>query len=216
MEPPAALGERQLRERKLDALRAIEPLPNAEIGSRTRRARYGAGRLAPPPEGSGEAVPAYAEEEGVEPGRKTETFAEVLLELGGDRWAGTPFLLRAGKALSRRRKMVVLRFAGDATKGRGAALRIGLDGPEEIALELTGGVPGSPAPLTLTAPPPASDLPAYGRVLLDVLTGGRSLTVGADEAEEAWRVVTPVLDAWRDDLVPLEEYPAGSAGPPPR
>jgi glucose-6-phosphate 1-dehydrogenase len=50
-------------------------------------------------------------------------------------------------------------------------------------------------------------------VLLDVLTGGSTLSVGADEAEWAWRVVTPVLEAWRADRVPLEEYPAGSDGP---
>ncbi|MGW1676230.1 hypothetical protein [Saccharopolyspora sp. NPDC002376] len=36
---------------------------------------------------------------------------------------------------------------------------------------------------------------------------------GGDEAEEAWRVVTSVLSAWSRDLVPLQEYPAGSEGP---
>ncbi|MDQ3823750.1 MAG: glucose-6-phosphate dehydrogenase [Actinomycetota bacterium] len=212
MEPPATSGERDLHDRKLDALRAIQPLSRAEIASRTRRARYTAGRLSPPPEGSGEIVPAYADEDGVDPRRKTETFAEVVLELEGERWRGTPFLLRAGKALGRRRKMAVLRFSG-AAAGKGGELQIGLDGPEEITLRLTGGAPGSPVPLALTAPPPAGDLPPYGHVLLDVLTGGSALSVRGDEAEQAWRAVTPVLEAWSENLVPLEEYPAGSAGP---
>ena len=53
-------------------------------------------------------------------------------------------------------------------------------------------------------------------MLLDILNGGSALSVRGDEAEEAWRVVTPVLDGWADGAVPLEEYPAGSAGPPPR
>ena len=35
-----------------------------------------------------------------------------------------------------------------------------------------------------------------------------------DEAEESWRVVTPVLAAWGQDRVPLQEYAAGSDGPP--
>jgi glucose-6-phosphate 1-dehydrogenase len=69
--------------------------------------------------------------------------------------------------------------------------------------------------MTLTAPPPASDVPAYGHVLLDLLDGGSTLSVRGDGAEEAWRAVEPVLDAWREDRVPLEEYPAGSDGPPP-
>ena len=34
-----------------------------------------------------------------------------------------------------------------------------------------------------------------------------------DEAEESWRIVDPVVDAWARDVVPLSEYPAGSDGP---
>ena len=204
MEPPARLDERELRDRKVDVLRSIRP---PEFG-RTRRARYTAGRVAAPPEGSGENVPAYADEDGVEPERQTETFAEVALELEGERWAGTRFLLRAGKALSRRRKMAIVRFRSAADE-----LRIGLDGPDDLTLQLTGGAPASPAPLRLSAAPPHDEVPAYGRVLLDVLNGGSTLSVRGDEAEQAWRVLTPVLEAWDEGLVPLEEYPAGSAGP---
>jgi glucose-6-phosphate 1-dehydrogenase len=32
-------------------------------------------------------------------------------------------------------------------------------------------------------------------------------------AVECWRIVEPVLEAWRNDEVPLEEYQAGSSGP---
>jgi glucose-6-phosphate 1-dehydrogenase len=195
MEPPAGPGERELHDRKVEVLRSVRPV---EIG-RTRRARYSAGPLAP----------AYVDEAGVDPRRCTETFAAIELELEGERWAGTRFLLRAGKALRSRRKMVVVRFRGAAP----SELRIGLDGPEDIALQLRGGTPSEPQPLTLSAPPPASELPAYGHVLLDVLGGGSELAVRGDEAEQAWRVVTPVLEAWAAGAVPLGEYPAGSAAP---
>jgi glucose-6-phosphate 1-dehydrogenase len=204
MEPPTRLNEEELRDRKVDVLRSIRP---PEFG-RTRRARYTAGRAAPPPDGSGDDVPAYADEDGVEPERQTETFAEVTLELEGERWAGTRFVLRAGKALSRRRKLAIVRFRPAADE-----LRIGLDGPDDLIFQLTGGAPDSPAPLQLSATPPLDEVPAYVRVLLDVLSGGSTLSVRDDEAEHAWRVVTPVLDAWSEGLVPLEEYPAGSAGP---
>jgi glucose-6-phosphate 1-dehydrogenase len=209
MEPPSGLEVRGLHERKLEALRSIRPLTAADVAERTRRARYTAGRLA-----TGEDVPAYAEEDGVEPTRETESFAELVFELDNARWAGTPFLLRAGKALSRRRKMAIVRFrrAGDEAD----ELRIGVDGPDDVSLQVTGGAPESPVPLPLNATPPGSELPAYGRVLLDVLNGGSTLSIGGDEAEEAWRVVTPVLEGWANGAVPLEEYPAGSTGPPPR
>ena len=69
------------------------------------------------------------------------------------------------------------------------------------------------APVTLTAQMQTPDLPAYGRLLLDVLQGNAALSIRGDEAEEAWRVLTPVMSAWSNDLVPLREYPAGSDGP---
>ncbi|MGW5196478.1 hypothetical protein [Streptomyces spiralis] len=48
------------------------------------------------------------------------------------------------------------------------------------------------------------------------MRGDPALSIRGDEAEQAWRVLTPVLDAWERDLVPMQEYPAGSDGPPPR
>ena len=38
-------------------------------------------------------------------------------------------------------------------------------------------------------------------------------TTRGDTAEQCWRIVQPIIDAWRSDAVPLEEYPAGSSGP---
>ena len=75
------------------------------------------------------------------------------------------------------------------------------------------GVAPSLVPLTLSAELPPPKLPAYGRILLDVLSGNSTLSIRADEAEEAWRVVTPVIEAWSRELVPLSEYDAGSSGP---
>ena len=35
-----------------------------------------------------------------------------------------------------------------------------------------------------------------------------------DEVEEAWRYVTPILEAWEQEAdVPMASYPKGSAGP---
>jgi glucose-6-phosphate 1-dehydrogenase len=95
-------------------------------------------------------------------------------------------------------------------------LRIGLDGPSNLTLHLTGSTPGPPPelmPLVLEAALPVADLRAYSQVLLDVLRGESALSIRGDEAEEAWRIMTPVVEAWADDLVPLEDYPAGSTGP---
>ena len=84
------------------------------------------------------------------------------------------------------------------------------DGPEDIVLRLSG---ASADPVELRAHPPGAGLPVYAHVLLDVLRGTRALSTSADEAEQAWRIVSPVLEAWENGDVELEEYPAGSAGP---
>jgi glucose-6-phosphate 1-dehydrogenase len=217
MEPPFSLGERDLRDRKRDVLRAVRRLSDADVVRHTRRARYLAGQL------GDRDIPAYTDEAGVDPGHRTETFAEVELQIDNWRWAGTIFRLRTGKALRRDHKEVAVRFKpvphlpfGHAGQALPNVLRFGL-APETVTLELTGMGTRTLAPLTLTARlDQADELPAYGRLLLDVLDGNAALAIRGDEAEEAWRVVAPILAAWSKDLVPLEEYPAGSDGPGPR
>jgi len=216
MEPPISLGDRDLRDRKVDALRAIRPLRPDEAVRWTCRARYTGGQI------GGQAVPAYAEEEGVDPEHRTETFAEAHFELDNWRWAGTIFQLRTGKALHRDRKEVAVHFRPvphlpfeHQGQARPNVLRFGLE-PESVVLELTGTGPrtGTLVPLTLATHLAPAELPPYAQLLLDILTGSSALSIRADEAEESWRVVTPVLDAWSKELVPLQEYAAGSDGPP--
>jgi glucose-6-phosphate 1-dehydrogenase len=205
MEPPISLGERDLRDRKVDVLRSVRPLRAEDVAARTRRARYRG----------------YADEDGVAPELGTETFAEVVLELDSWRWSGTSFRLRTGKALGRDRKEIVVRFRpvphtfGLPQPPAANRLHFGLS-PEGLSLELTGTGPAptpSLVPLVLSAELPPPELPAYGRILLDVLRGESALSIRGDEAEQSWRIVTPVLEGWAHDLAPLEEYEAWSRGP---
>jgi glucose-6-phosphate 1-dehydrogenase len=215
MEPPISLEARDLRDRKLDVLRSIRPLSEDDVLRHTRRARYTSGRI------DGVDVPAYVDEDGVDPAHRTETFAEVELRLENWRWYRTTFRLRTGKALGRTRKEVAVHFRPVPHLPRGMhgepqpnVLRFGHD-PESVVIELTGLGPEARtlAPLTLTADLEPSELPAYGRLLLDVFNRDAALSIRGDEAEESWRVVTPILAAWANDLVPLQEYAAGSEGP---
>ena len=217
MELPAALDERSLRDRKVDLLRAVRSPSTGDVEAGTVRARYSAGRI-----GDRE-LPAYVDEPGVDPGRGTETFAEVTLHVDTPRWAGVPFVLRSGKGLGRERKEVLVTFrrpvSAPADPGGPApapdVLRLGLE-PARLRLSVTLSGGADPAGLEqaeLGLDRPAQDRPAYARVLLDVLHGDLRLSVRADEAEESWRIVEPVLAAWADDVVPLHEYAAGGPGP---
>ena len=215
MEPPISLSERDLRDRKVDVLRSVRPLAGDDIVRGTRRGQYTAGRI------GDRDVPAYADEDGVDPAHRTETFAEIELRLDNWRWPDTVFRLRTGKALRRDRKEVAIRFRhvphlpfahrGDEEPN---LLRFGLD-PENVSLELTGIGPRPQAlsPMSLTAQLEPPELPAYGQLLHSVLSGDSALAIRGDEAEESWRVVSPVLEVWAKDVVPLQDYPAGSDGP---
>lgn len=218
MEPPRTLDERQLRDRKVDVLRAVRRLSPAEVVAWTVRGRYSAGRI-------GElAIPAYAEEEGVDPQRGTETFAQVTLMIDNWRWAGVPFSLRSGKALGNDRREIAIHFkpvphlAFEQPRAPWPnVLRLQLD-PDRVSLGVNINGPGDPfnlqrVELDLTLAPQAP--PAYGRLLLDVLRGDPTLFIRDDEAEESWQIIEPILGAWEEKGVPLLEYPAGSAGPDP-
>ena len=215
MEPVAAVDERTLRDAKATVLRATRVRGAARSSS--RRARYTGGRL------GDRDVPAYTREEGVDPKRGTETLGQLTVEVRNHRWRGVPVVLRSGKALGAPRKEAVITFkpvahlpsglTGHQTADR---LTIGFK-PPRLALHLDVSGPGDPLELesaesgtTLAA----GDLTAYGEVLAGVLEGDPLLAVRGDVAEECWRIVEPVLTAWRKDAVAMETYPAGSDGPP--
>jgi glucose-6-phosphate 1-dehydrogenase len=216
MEPPLSLGERDLRDRKVDVLRAVVAPRGPEAALRgTVRARYTRGTV------GGRQVPGYAEEGGVDASRGTETFAQVRLHVQNWRWAGVPFVLRSGKALGRDRAEIVMHLRpvplqAFCPPGSGAnQLRLTFE-PEGLVLRLNVTSPHSVEhlrPLEVRADFEVSKLQAYGRLLLEVLEGSPTFFIRGDEAEESWRIVEPVLEAWDAGQVPLEEYPAGSDGP---
>jgi glucose-6-phosphate 1-dehydrogenase len=217
MEAPSTLGARDVRDAKAQVLRATRVWDDDPV-AHSHRARYTAGEV------DGRRLPAYADEQGIPAGSTTETLAEVVLAVDTWRWAGVPFRLRSGKALGSERTEVVITFkhppwlpTGLSGRDRPDRLRIGI-GPRDarLALDLTINGSGDPSrldPVTLDAAFGPGELPEYGEVLKGVLEDDPSLSVRGDTAVQCWRIVEPVLAAWRDDKVPLQEYAAGSEGP---
>ncbi|WGW13219.1 glucose-6-phosphate dehydrogenase [Saxibacter everestensis] len=214
IDPPTSISERDLRDQIGAVLRATA-IDGAPAKS-SRRARYTAGTI-----GACD-VPNYVDEAGIDAARQTETLAEVQVAVSSWRWAGVPFILRSGKALGAARKEALITFkpvphlpAGLTGVDTPTRLRIGF-GPDTLQLEIDVNGPGDVFTLnrtTLSADLHASRLSPYGEVLDGVLSGDPLLSVRSDTAEECWRIVEPVLKAWKNNEVPLEEYPAGSDGP---
>jgi glucose-6-phosphate 1-dehydrogenase len=217
MEPPATVQAIDVRDGKAQVLRATRVWDDDPVRF-SRRARYTAGEI------DGRKLPSYVEEEGIDPSRNTETFAEVVLAVDTWRWAGVPFRLRSGKALGSPRTEVTVNFkdppripAGLTGREEPDRLHIGIPlGGGRLALDLNITGPGDPFDidqLTLDAEFGAGELPPYGEVLKGILRGGPALSVRGDSAVECWRIIEPVQKAWREHHVPLQEYEAGSMGP---
>ncbi|MCW4384616.1 glucose-6-phosphate dehydrogenase [Salinibacterium sp. SYSU T00001] len=215
MEPPSSLTADDLRGGMAQVLRATRVGPGAPA-SASRRARYTAGRI-----GERE-LPAYVDEQGVDPSRQTETLAEMSVTVENWRWAGVPFRLRSGKAVGAERKEIIITFRDvphlpDGLLGvsEPSRLRISLS-PEDVRLDVLMNGGGDPFDLdcvTFEARLGTADLGPYGEVLSGILTSDPTLSLRGDVIEECWRIVEPVLTSWREGNVPMEEYPAGSMGP---
>lgn len=215
MERPASLGEAPLRDAKVEVLRAVRRLDADEVARHTVRGRYTAGVVAD------RAVPDYAAEPGIDPGRGTETFTEMTLFVDNGRWEGVPFRLRTGKALARGRREVRIGFRpvdrlpfGQPDDPGPNVVTLAMS-PDRLAADIALNGAGDPfcldaARWELELAP--QELSAYARLLLDIIEGDPSLSIRGDEAEECWRIVEPIIDAWRAGATPLRDYPAGSNG----
>ena len=217
MERPCGLGEGPLRDAKVELLRSVRRLDFEAAAELTQRARYRAGVVA------GRQLPDYSAEHGVDPSRGTETFTAVTLFVDNDRWVGVPFRLRTGKALGADRREVRVVFRpverlpfGQPHDPGPNVLSLTMD-PDRLAVDLALNGAGDPfcldpARWELALAP--QELSPYARLLVDVFEGDPTLSIRGDEAEESWRIVEPIIDAWAAGMSPLAAYTAGSQGPP--
>lgn len=215
MESIANLSAQEVQDQKSQVLRATHLWGGSPKRS-SKRARYTAGTIGT------RKIPAYTREKGVDPARETETLAQVQVEVRNNRWAGIPFTLRSGKALGTPRKQVVAYFrpvphlpGGFENTAAPDKLIIDLN-PGAVSFVLTMNAEGSPMDLeqkTLRADLAPGWMLPYGEVLREILDDDSMLSVRGDAAESCWRIVDPVLKAWKAGRVPMETYPAGSSGP---
>jgi glucose-6-phosphate 1-dehydrogenase len=223
MEPPATFAADPLRDEKLKVLRAIAEKSRADIARDVVRGQYGEGWVAAEP------VKGYREEPEVDSGSETETFIAAKLLIDDWRWSGIPFYLRTGKRLPKRATEIAIQFKDvphklfreSATDPDPNLLAIRIQPDEGIMLRFGAKIPGlgidvRSVTMDFTYGSAfAVDSPdAYETLILDALLGDASLFTRADEVEEAWGIVDPIIDAWADAPAPdFPNYEAGSWGP---
>ncbi len=222
MEPPARFEADALRDEKVKVLRAISSAPGEGAGGAVR-GQYGPGWVA------ATQVPGYRQEPNVDPTSETETFVAARLMIDDWRWSGVPFYVRTGKRLPKRATEIAIQyrevphrlFKDEGVEPDANLLAIRIQPDEGIMLRFGAKVPGlgldvRSVTMDFTYGSAFSvDSPdAYETLILDALQGDASLFTRADEVEEAWSIVDPIVSSWAEEPAPdFPNYDAGSWGP---
>lgn len=209
MEPPIAFEAETLRNEKHKVLRAVEWTGKSVQGQ----------------------YQGYREHKSVGEGSTTATYAALELMINNWRWRDVPFYLRSGKRLRDKATEIAIQFRhvphllfpADAREDiTPNTLFLCIQPDEGVHLRFETKQPGagmSTQPVEMEFHY-ARDfgagtlLDAYERLLLDAMMGDPSLFARADEVEEAWKLIDPILAKWHDDGgSSLAFYEPGSWGP---
>lgn len=225
MEPPVSLSPESIRDEKVKVLKGVRALNlSADESGDVVRARYAEGLV------KGRRVPGYMQEENIPADSTTETYAAMRLEINNWRWQGVPFYLRSGKRMARRVSEIAIQFKQPPgnlfanSKQFDLApntLVIQVQPDEGMTLLANSKIPGLE---TRTQPVKmhfryattfGSNTPeAYERLILDAMVGDSTLFIRGDETEASWKLITPILEDWREcGERGLVDYAAGSWGP---
>ncbi|ANI89125.1 glucose-6-phosphate dehydrogenase [Arachidicoccus ginsenosidimutans] len=220
MECPINYEAENVRNMKVDILNAIRKIKTNDVFNNFVRAQYIAG------EWNGVPQAGYKQEKDVAKSSTTETFVAGKFFIDNSRWKGVPFYLRTGKCMEQQASVVVIQFKDaphkifkdDKSPNR---LIFSIQPQQEISLLFESKIPGmhmklKPVEMDFTYRESYTEAvpEAYESLLLDVLEGDATLFMRADQIEAAWKIVMPILDAWKKfPSRDLKKYKPGTLGP---
>jgi len=197
IEPPTNMYAESLRDEQAKIFRTIAPIDRQDLVRGQFRG--------------------YRDEPGVAPDSHVETFAALRLEINSWRWAGVPFLIRAGKSLpvTATEVLVTLRRPplDRIMPGRNyLRFRLGPDFAIDLGVRIK--KPGlememMPEELSVIRKPNEDEVDAYELLLTEAMQGDAMLFVREDVVDAAWAIVDDILG----DVTPLFEYDPGTWGP---
>lgn len=221
MEPPISTDADEIRNKKVDVLKAMRKYNPEQVGAYAVRGQYGPGWI------KGKEVAGYREEEDVAPDSNTEAYAAIKFYIDSWRWQDVPFYIRTGKRMADKTSVITIQlrpaphraFTTIDGETNQEANRIIINIQPEMGMKIRFQAkrPGmnqivNPVDMIFDynkaydAPAPE----AYEALLLDAISGNTALFMRGDQVEEAWQVVMPVLEAWKNK--PIENYPGYAAG----
>ena len=223
MEPPNSFDADAVRAEKAKVLQAIKPMDAMRAARDVVRGQYEAGSV------KGKDVPGYRQEPNVAPDSGTETYVALRFKVDNWRWAGVPFYVRTGKRMTTRRTEIAIQFKQapyalfrntPVEQLTPNVMVLHIQPSEGITLNISAKRPGPVLEMGGVAMDfrytdwfklPSST--GYETLLYDVMIGDATLYQRADQVDAGWAAVQPVLDEAGAGHLPVQMYPAGSAGP---
>ncbi|MDQ6610716.1 MAG: glucose-6-phosphate dehydrogenase [Bacteroidota bacterium] len=224
MEAPVSFAADEIRNKKLDVLKAIRRWHKDEVHRNAVRGQYGEGWI------HGKEIIPYRSEKGVDPNSPVETFAAVKFYVDNWRWKDVPFFVRTGKAMQAKSSLIVIEFkpapqyafpteAGETWRPN--RLVISIQPQMDIRLRFQAKQPGpqmilQPVEMVFNYADAYGDNSpeAYETLLEDVIEGNPTLFMRADQVETAWEIIEPILEAWQArPPVDFPNYAPGTWGP---
>jgi len=219
MHLPKEISAQEVKNEKRKVMEALRPLQKEDVASNVIRGQYGPGAI------KGENVVGYLHEPGIEQSSLNDTFIAARLWVDDDFWSGVPFYIRTGKRMKEKSTRIVVEFKnpmkdlyGDLIEDTTPNLLVVEINPNEgVSLLLNSknvANGGKIEPIKVDYVTDNKDVPeAYELLIHDALRGDSTFFAHWNEVELSWKYVQPILDAFKENIVPLESYPSGSYGP---
>ena len=224
MEAPVSFDADEIRNKKVDVLNAVRRIHREEVSKFAVRGQYSGGWM------EGEKVPAYREEKNVDPKSTVDTFAAVKFYIDNWRWQDVPFYIRTGKRLHEKTTIINIQFKAApsyafppeaAETWRANRLTISIQPEMDIRIRFQSKRPGqymslNPVDMIFRYKDAydGNEPEAYETLLLDVMEGNATLFMRKDQVEAAWKIIMPILEAWKNrPPVDFPNYAPGSWGP---
>lgn len=224
MEAPVSFEANEIRNKKVDVLNAMRIYSPKEVSQHAVRGQYSAGWI------KGKEVPAYREEKSVDTESPVDTFSAVKFYIDNWRWQDVPFYVRTGKHLHQKTTIITIQFRPApqfafppeaAETWRRNRLTISIQPEMDIRLRFQSKKPGqalvlNPVDMIFSYDQTykSQEPEAYETLLLDVMSGNATLFMRSDQVEAAWKIIMPILDAWKSRTpVSFPNYAPDSWGP---
>lgn len=224
MEPPTSFRADVVRDKKVEVLKSMRRIVPGKVDSLAVRGQYSTGWV------EGKKVAGYRDEKNVAPQSNTETYAALKCYIDNWRWQGVPFYLRTGKRLFKTASLITIQFKEvphnifqdeDGRIPKKNKLIISIQPDMGIRFQIESKTPGLEMNLDTVdvifdyyGHSKVDSPEAYETLILDIIAGDQTLFMRADQVEEAWEVVMPILNYWENNKMNnFPNYPADSWGP---